>query len=42
MVHASQTARPFFEKRDYHVLRSQRVERRGQHLTNYVMEKELI
>ena len=41
-VHASKTARPFFEKRGYRVLRSQWVERRGQVLTNYVMEKELI
>lgn len=41
-VHASETARPFFEKRGYRLLRPQRVERRGQTLTNYVMEKELI
>lgn len=41
-VHASKTAKPFFEKRGYRVLRSQQVERRGQTLTNYVMEKELI
>lgn len=40
-VHASETARPFFEKRGYRVLRPQQVERRGQVLTNYVMEKEL-
>lgn len=41
-VHASKTARPFFERRGYRVLRSQQVERRGQRLINYVMEKELI
>ena len=40
-VHASETAWPFFEKQGYRMLRSQRVERRGQVLTNYVMEKEL-
>ena len=41
-VHASETARPFFERRGYRVLRPQQVERRSQVLTNYVMEKELI
>ncbi len=39
-VHASLTARPFFEKRGYKVLREQQVERRGVLLTNCVMEKE--
>ena len=38
-THASITARPFFEKRGYRVLRSQQVERRGQRLENFVMEK---
>lgn len=38
-THASRTARPFFEKRGYRVLRPQRVERRGQQLENFVMEK---
>lgn len=38
-THASITARPFFEKRGYRVLRAQQVERRGAVLTNYVMEK---
>lgn len=38
-THASRTARPFFEKRGYRVLRSQQVERRGQQLENFVMEK---
>ena len=41
-VHASKTARPFFEARGYRVVRPQQVERRGQVLTNFVMEKELI
>ena len=40
-VHASRTARPFFEKRGYRVIRAQRVERRGQTLENFVMEKEM-
>ena len=39
VTHASLTARPFFEKRGYTVLREQQVERRGVWLTNYVMEK---
>lgn len=39
VTHASLTARPFFEKRGYTVLREQQVERRGVRLTNYVMEK---
>ena len=38
-THASITARPFFEKRGYRVVRAQRVERQGLYLTNYVMEK---
>ncbi len=40
-THASITARPFFEKRGYHVVKEQQVERRGQILTNYVMDKRL-
>lgn len=39
-THASITARPFFEKRGYRVIREQQVERKGILLTNYVMEKE--
>ena len=39
VTHASITARPFFEKRGYQVLRAQQVERRGILLTNYIMEK---
>ena len=38
-VHASITARPFFEKRGYTVVKEQQVQRRGVLLTNYVMEK---
>lgn len=38
-THASITARPFFEKRGYRVLREQQVERHGLLLINYVMEK---
>ena len=41
-VHASKTAKPFFEARGYRVTQPQTVERRGQRLTNYVMEKELM
>lgn len=40
VTHASITARPFFEKRGYRVVREQQVERRGIPLTNYVMVKE--
>ena len=37
---ASITARPFFEKRGYRVIKEQQVERRGVLLTNFVMEKQ--
>lgn len=40
-THASITARPFFERRGYHVVRRQRVERRGVILENYRMQKVL-
>lgn len=40
VTHASITARPFFERRGYRVVREQQVERRGVLLTNFVMEKE--
>lgn len=40
VTHASITARPFFEKRGYRVVREQRVERQGVLLSNFVMEKE--
>lgn len=36
-VHASITARPFFEKRGYELIKEQRVFRRGVEMTNYVM-----
>lgn len=39
VTHASITARPFFERRGYRILREQQVERRGVLLTNFVMEK---
>ena len=35
------TAKPFFEKKGYEVIRKQSVERKGQLLTNYKMRKEL-
>ena len=38
-THASITARPFFEKRGYKVVKEQHVERKGVLLTNYVMKK---
>lgn len=41
-VHASRTARSFFEHRGYRLVRPQTVERRGVTLENFVMEKELI
>lgn len=37
VVHASMTARGFFEKRGYRTLSEQQVERRGVLLTNYIM-----
>ena len=38
-VHASITAKPFFEKRGYETVKAQEVERKGVLLRNYVMEK---
>lgn len=38
-VHASNTARPFFEKRGYALLKEQQVERCGVLLANFVMKK---
>jgi len=38
-VHASITARPFFEKRGYVAVKARRVLRRGVALINYAMEK---
>lgn len=39
-THASITAKPFFGKRGYQVVKEQQVERQGILLTNYVMEKK--
>lgn len=39
IVHASITAKPFFEKRGYTVIKEQQVERQGILLTNFVMKK---
>lgn len=39
ITHASITAKPFFEKRGYKVVKEQQVELQGIFLTNYVMEK---
>lgn len=38
VTHASITAKPFFEKRGYKVVKMQQVERQGIVLTNFVME----
>ena len=38
-THASITARRFFEKRGYRMLRENQVERKGTLLKNYIMEK---
>ena len=38
-VHASLTARAFFEKSGYKVLERRRVDRKGVELTNFLMEK---
>ena len=40
ITHASITAKPFFEKRGYKIVKEQQVERQGIFLTNYVMIKE--
>lgn len=39
-THASITAKPFFEKRGFQVVKQQEVERQGVFLTNFVMEKK--
>lgn len=39
-THASITARPFFEKRGYKVIKEQQIERNGVYLTNFKMEKQ--
>lgn len=40
VTHASYTARPFFARRGYRLVRAQEVERRGVKLTNFVMQKD--
>lgn len=40
VAHVSITAKPFFEKRGYEVVKEQQVERQGIFLTNFVMIKE--
>lgn len=39
ITHASITARPFFEKRGFVVIKKQEVERKGIFLANFLMEK---
>lgn len=39
ITHASITARPFFEKRGYKVIKEQQIKRQGVILVNYVMKK---
>jgi putative acetyltransferase len=39
---ASITARPFFERRGFHMIEAQTVVRRGQELRNYRMERRLV
>lgn len=39
ITHSSITAKSFFEKRGYKVIKEQQVERKGLFLTNYIMEK---
>lgn len=36
------TARPFFERRGFRVLKSQVIEKRGETLSNFSMEKNLV
>ena len=38
-VHASITARPFFEKMGYKTVKEQTVERKGVKMTNFIMQK---
>ena len=41
-THSSITAKPFFEKQGYKVVKEQVVKRKGQILMNFIMEKNLI
>ena len=40
ITHASITAKPFFEKRGYKVIKEQKLKRQGVVLTNFVMKKQ--
>ena len=40
-THASITAKPFFQRRGYEVVREQSVLRHGVYLTNFVMSKRV-
>lgn len=42
ITHASITARGFFEKRNYKVIKEQQVQRHNISLTNYVMERQFL
>lgn len=39
VTHASITAKPFFEKRGYKVIKEQQIKRQGIFLTNFIMKK---
>lgn len=39
---ASVTAKPFFERRGYQIIRSQKVERKGITMPNFQMSKKLV
>lgn len=39
-THSSITAKPFFERRGYRVIKEQQVERQGIFLANFIMEKD--
>ncbi|WP_195938158.1 GNAT family N-acetyltransferase [Romboutsia sp. 1001713B170131_170501_G6] len=41
ITHSSITAKPFFEKRGYEVIKKQFVERNGVRVTNYIMKKHI-
>ena len=41
-THASITARPFFEKRGYAVVKAQQVVRKGISIRNYIMRKRIV
>ena len=42
ITHASITAKPFFEKRGYKLVKEQQVERQGIFLTNYVIDRKSV